>query len=143
MGGIVGGLSRPNTELLYNFGVHLGLAFQIQDDILDLFGESAQVGKQIGGDVLANKKTLLSISAKKAANSEQRLTLQELEGMQDPTLKVEKTKELFNQLGARTYCEQKMAAHHQKALAALDLIVTNGSKSELLALAEFLFTRSY
>ena len=143
MGGIVGGLSRPNTELLYNFGVHLGLAFQIQDDILDLFGESAQVGKQIGGDVLANKKTLLSISAKKAANSEQRLTLQELEGMQDPTLKVEKTKALFNQLGARTYCEQKMAAHHQKALAALDLIETNGSKSELLALAEFLFTRSH
>jgi geranylgeranyl diphosphate synthase type II len=129
--------------LHYNFGVHLGLAFQIQDDILDLFGESAQVGKQIGGDVLANKKTLLSISAKKAANSEQRLTLQELEGMQDPTLKVEKTKELFNQLGARTYCEQKMAGHHQKALAALDLIETNGSKSELLTLAEFLFTRSH
>ena len=85
----------------------------------------------------------MSISAKKAANSEQRLALKELEGMQEPMLKVEKTKALFNQLGARTYCEQKMAAHHQKALGALDLVETNGSKSELLAMAEFLFTRSH
>ena len=143
MGGIVGGASQKDAQLLYAFGEELGLAFQIQDDILDLYGDSAQVGKQVGGDVLANKKTLLSIRAKKVADSTQLQTLAALEQLQDPLLKVEQTKELYTALGARHYCEEQMKAHHQKALAALSRIEIDGTKSELEELAEFLFARTH
>jgi geranylgeranyl diphosphate synthase type II len=143
MGGIVGGASQKDAALLYSFGEELGLAFQIQDDILDLYGDTAQVGKQIGGDVLANKKTLLSISAKKVADNTQLQTLAAFEQLQDPLLKVKKIKELYTALGARHYCEEQMKAHHQKALAALSRIEIDGSKSELEELAEFLFARTH
>ena len=143
IGGIVGGLNTEDAQLLYAFGEQLGLAFQIQDDILDLYGESAQVGKQIGGDVIANKKTLLSISAKNAATPEQLQALIELEEAQNASLKVAKTKELYTALGARKYCEKKMEEHHQNALEALQKITTKGSKEELIELAEFLFTRAH
>jgi geranylgeranyl diphosphate synthase type II len=143
MGGIAGGASQNDAQLLYSFGEELGLAFQIQDDILDLYGDSAQVGKQVGGDVLANKKTLLSIRAKKVADSTQLQTLAALEQLQDPLLKVEQTKALYTNLGARHYCEEQMKAHHQKALAALSRIEIEGTKSELEELAEFLFARTY
>jgi geranylgeranyl diphosphate synthase type II len=143
MGGLVGGASQKDAQLLYSFGEELGLAFQIQDDILDLYGDTAQVGKQVGGDVLANKKTLLSISANKVANNTQLQTLAALEQLQDPLLKVEKIKELYTALGARHYCEEQMKAHHQKALVALSRIEIDGTKSELEELAEFLFARTH
>ena len=143
MGGIVGGATQKDAALLYSFGEELGLAFQIQDDILDLYGDTAQVGKQVGGDVLANKKTLLSISAKKVADNTQLQTLAAFEQLKDPLLKVEKTKELYLALGARHYCEEQMKAHHQKALAALSRIGIDGAESELEELAEFLFARTH
>lgn len=143
MGGIVGGASQKDARLLYAFGEQLGLAFQIQDDILDLYGDTAQVGKQIGGDVLANKKTLLSISAKKTATAEQLQILRNLESSSDPSSKIERTKNLYTELGARAYCEQKMQEHHQNALNALASIDLSGSKAELIELAEFLFSRTH
>ena len=143
MGGIVGGAAQKDAQLLYEFGEQLGLAFQIQDDILDLYGESAQVGKQVGGDVLGNKKTLLSISAKKAASPEQLAELQEIENTQDPKSKVERTQKIYTELGARAYCEVKMEFHHNQALNALKNIELPNSKAELIELANFLFTRSY
>jgi geranylgeranyl diphosphate synthase type II len=143
MGGIVGGASTSDAASLYAFGEQLGLAFQIQDDILDLFGESAQVGKQIGGDVLANKKTLLSISARSAANQNELKVLQEIENTLDPKIKVEQTQKLFTELGARAYCEAKMEFHHHQALSALKAMELSNAKTELLELANFLFTRAY
>jgi geranylgeranyl diphosphate synthase type II len=143
MGGIVGGAVQKDAQLLYEFGEQLGLAFQIQDDLLDLYGESAQVGKQIGGDVLANKKTLLSISAKRAASQNQLAALQEIENTSDPILKVERTQKLYTELGARAYCETQMEFHHNQALSALENMELSNSKTELIELANFLFTRAY
>jgi geranylgeranyl diphosphate synthase type II len=143
MGGIVGGAVQKDAQLLYEFGEQLGLAFQIQDDLLDLYGESAQVGKQIGGDVLANKKTLLSISAKRAASQNQLAALQEIENTSDPILKVEQTQKLYIELGARAYCETQMEFHHNQALSALENMELSNSKTELIELANFLFTRAY
>jgi geranylgeranyl diphosphate synthase type II len=142
MGGIVGGANPKDAKLLYTFGEQLGLAFQIQDDLLDLYGQSAEVGKQIGGDVLANKKTLLSISAKQAANPTQLALLQQLEQTLDPDLKVLQTQELYTVLGAQHYCAQQMQLHHQKALNSLEQLENVGSKIELTELAEFLFSRT-
>lgn len=143
IGGIVGGVSASDAARLYTFGEQLGLAFQIQDDILDLYGESSQVGKQIGGDVLCNKKTLLSISAKRAANQSELKVLQEIENTSDPKIKVEQTKKLYTELGARAYCESKMEFHHHQALKSLEEMELSNSKAELLELANFLFTRAY
>jgi geranylgeranyl diphosphate synthase type II len=143
MGGIVGGAAQKDAQLLYEFGEQLGLAFQIQDDILDLYGESAQVGKQIGGDVLANKKTLLSISAKRAASPEQLAALQEIENTTNPQIKVERTQKIYTELGAHAYCEAQMEFHHNQALNALENIELPNSKAELIELANFLFTRAY
>ena len=143
MGAIVAETSEENKNLIYDFGLNLGIAFQLQDDYLDAFGNPETFGKQVGGDVLANKKTLLSIRAKKVADSTQLQTLAALEQVQDPLLKVEKTKELYIALGARHYCEEQMKAHHEKALAALSRIEIDGSKSELEELAEFLFARTH
>lgn len=143
MGGIVGHAGARNEALLYEFGEQLGLAFQIQDDLLDLYGESAKVGKQIGGDVLANKKTLLSIHAKNVATQEELLALKATEALESPQQKIEQTQKLYAKLGAKLYCEEKMALHHSKALSALDKIETTQSKHELQELAEFLLARTH
>lgn len=143
MGGIVGGAAQKDAQLLYEFGEQLGLAFQIQDDILDLYGEGAQVGKLIGGDVLANKKTLLSISAKRAASQSQLADLHEIENTTDPQTKIEQTQKLYTELGAHAYCVAQMEFHHNQALKALENMELSKSKDELLELAHFLFTRAY
>jgi geranylgeranyl diphosphate synthase type II len=143
MGGIVGGAAQKDAQLLYEFGEQLGLAFQIQDDILDLYGEGAQVGKLIGGDVLANKKTLLSISAKRAASQSQLADLHEIENTTDPQTKIEQTQKLYTELGAHAYCVAQMEFHHNRALKALENMELSKSKDELLELAHFLFTRAY
>ncbi|MFM7643252.1 MAG: polyprenyl synthetase family protein [Sphingomonadales bacterium] len=143
MGSIVGNAGSENEALLYEFGEQLGLAFQIQDDLLDLYGESTQVGKQIGGDVLANKKTLLSIHAKKVATTEAMEALNATEKLENPLEKIAQTKQLYVELGAKLYCEEKIAFHHSKALAALAKIQTTQPKDELQELAEFLFARTH
>lgn len=143
MGALVGKASLENAQLLYQFGEQLGLAFQIQDDILDLYGESAQVGKQIGGDVLANKKTLLSIAAQNMAKPEQLQQLAQLATHPDPVVKVAQTKALYLKIGALAYCKKTMEAYHRNALNALENIAQQYAKNELLELADFLLNRAH
>ena len=143
MGAIIGETNEDNRHLLYQFGVHLGIAFQIQDDLLDLYGMPEKVGKQVGGDVLANKKTLLSILAKNQANPTQLKQLIALESEKDDTRKIEETKILFEQLLIEVRCKEEMKKHHQIAMTALGQLKTEGSAMELEQLAEFLFHREY
>jgi geranylgeranyl diphosphate synthase type II len=143
MGAVIGNAGATNEALIYEFGTQLGLAFQIQDDLLDLFGDQTLVGKQVGGDVLANKKTLLSISAKHAADPSELIELQKIEALENPTEKIEKTKLLYEKLGARAYCQERMEFHHQNALKALDRINCSQSKTELKELAIYLFDRAF
>lgn len=143
MGAIVGGANPTAATHLYQFGVQLGLAFQIQDDLLDLYGESAAVGKQIGGDVLANKKTLLSIAASALANENQKAELEKLNEIQDPIFKVKLAQELYSQIGAKEYCKNQMEAFHSSALSALDALQNITSKKPFLALADFLLKRNH
>lgn len=143
LGAIIGGADLSEAQKIYRFGEQLGLAFQIQDDLLDLFGTEAQVGKQIGGDVLANKKTLLSIAAKRLASPEQRLTLKEIEQVKNDTDKIARTQKIYQELGAKSYCETKMNDFHQEALQALDHIESKHSKAAFYDLAEFLLNRAH
>ena len=143
LGAIVGGADHAAAQQIYRFGEQLGLAFQIQDDLLDLFGSEAQVGKQIGGDVLANKKTLLSIAAKSLANQSERAVLDEIAQIQDDAVKIAQAQKLYLDLGAKSYCEAKMNAFHQEALKALDQIESQHSKIAFYDLADFLLNRAH
>src|SRR3546814_17558310 len=75
LGAIVAKTGNNNANLLYQCGENLGIAFQLQDDLLDVFGDSAKFGKQIGGDILENKKTFLLLKALELANEEDRLEI--------------------------------------------------------------------
>lgn len=142
LGAIVAEANADDRQHLYDFGQHLGIAFQIQDDILDLYADPEKFGKQVGGDVISNKKTLLNLKAKELANSAQRELLSQLETEQDLILKVSKTRDLFSDIGAREACEVEMKKHYDFAMNSLKQInVADQNKLSLIALADFLMQR--
>ncbi len=143
MGAVIGNATMDERNHIYNFGVHLGIAFQIQDDILDLFGNPEKVGKQPGGDVISNKKTLLSILAKQLASEKELRLLSNLENELDLKKKVEEVQAIYTQLNVRNVCKQKMDDHFTIAINSLSKINTHKSKEELIQLAEFLFNRDH
>ncbi len=143
MGAIVANASKEDRINLYEFGVNLGIAFQIQDDILDLLGVPEKVGKQVGGDVIANKKTLLSIETKLLANQEQLLQLKELENEPNFVLKVNNTKEIVLAVQADKKCKEHMQFYYNKAINSLEKINCEVSKEELFQLSQFLIERDY
>lgn len=141
-GAIMAGASSEDRKHLYDFGVHVGLAFQIQDDILDLYADPKKFGKQVGGDVLADKKTLLFLLAKENATENQIAELNALKSETDPVIKVEKSRSLFDQINARGLCEAEKANHYEEALRSLELIsVDPARKNKLKGLAAYLLER--
>jgi geranylgeranyl diphosphate synthase type II len=143
MGAIIGETSLENRKALYDFGVHLGIAFQIQDDLLDLYGNPEKVGKQVGGDVLANKKTLLSILAKTYASEDQLMLLESLLNEPNPSEKLSQTISIFESLSIQEHCKNEMSKHYTHAMNALKSMSDNISYLELEELAEYLFHRDY
>ena len=98
MGAIVAKTSEKEADLIYDFGLNLGLAFQLQDDYLDAFGDPKTFGKQVGGDIIVNKKTYLYLKALEFSSEEKAAQLQQLFGLQleDNTAKIETAKAIFN-----------------------------------------------
>ena len=143
MGAIIGDATIENINSIYSFGVHLGIAFQIQDDLLDLYGESNKVGKQKGGDILADKKTILSILAKSHADETQKNELLQIQYETNNELKIERSLQLFENLMIKEKCSTVMNDYYSKALKSLEEIKTNGSKDKLLALFKILQQRQY
>lgn len=142
MGAIVANASESDKKLLYTFGQHIGIAFQIQDDILDLYADPEKFGKQVGGDVISNKKTLLNLKAFELASTAQRDQLIQLSSSVDFDAKINATTEIYNTIGARAACEKVMQKHYQVALKALDAIeVSANQKIPLIKLAESLMLR--
>lgn len=142
IGAIVAEASDEDRKEIYAFGQHIGIAFQIQDDILDLYADPDQFGKQVGGDVIANKKTILHLTAIKHATKEQLEVMKQLQNAQDLVFKVDRTRRLFNQLEVRSICEGRMQEHYEIAMASLAKINVDQSKKEaLIGLAAFLMNR--
>lgn len=143
LGGVLGGASEGNQQHLYEFGKNLGIAFQVQDDYLDAFGDPAKFGKQVGGDILADKKTFLLIKALETAGAADQAKLQELLGSQ-PADKVEQVLEVYRRSGVDAWAKALKQTYYEKALQHLDAIaVVEKRKSSLRALAEFLIQREY
>ena len=142
MGAIVAEASSHDREAIYNFGQHIGIAFQIQDDILDLYADPDKFGKQVGGDVIANKKTMLYLTAIQNATKEQLEVMKQLQNEDNLELKVERTRQLFDQLNSRSRCEARMQEHYDIAMQSLAIIdVEEAQKAKLIGLANFLMNR--
>src|SRR5882762_738404 len=124
IGALIGGADVKDAELLSSFGEHLGLAFQLQDDILDVYGDPEKFGKQVGGDIISNKKTYLLIKAKELANERQTVNLNHWIDLKqfDTHEKVEAVTAIYNSLDVRKYAEEAMQTYADKAFDALDAI---------------------
>lgn len=141
MGGILGGANEANQKNIYEFGRKLGLAFQVQDDYLDAFGDPNKFGKQVGGDILSNKKTFLLIHALESASVTQRQQLFKLLNS-NPADKVEKMVKLFTDCKVNEWAIQLKNKFLDEALAHLqDIDVPAERKIPLKELAMYLIQR--
>jgi len=142
MGATVAKADDRNAKLIYDFGMYVGLAFQIKDDILDLYADPEKFGKQVGGDVMANKKTYLQIKAYELASTSQKEELKALESEKDLNKKVAEVKAIFNSIGVKELAENKMQEYYTQAKKAMELIkVEEDHKQDLLGLAKYLMGR--
>ncbi len=142
-GAILGGAGERNQNLLYDFGKKLGIAFQIQDDYLDAFGDPEKFGKQAGGDILAHKKTFLLIHALETASASQKKELRKHISGDRPD-KIEKVLQLFRECKADEWALQLKNKFLDEAVKHLeDVAVLSKRKEPLKELAHFLIKREY
>ena len=144
IGAILAGASEEDQDNLYKFGEQIGLAFQLQDDLLDVYGDPKVFGKNIGGDITSNKKTYMLINAVNRANAQQREELTKwIEAKTfDRNEKVKAVTRLYDEIGIRALCEQKMEACYELGLQHLAKVsVSEERKATLKAYAAAMMKR--
>jgi geranylgeranyl diphosphate synthase, type II len=144
LGGLIAGADEVDTRLLWNAGTHIGIGFQLKDDLLDVFGEQQKFGKQVGGDIIANKKTFLLIEAMEKAGKPERQQLDYwLAATEfDKTEKVKAITDIYNQLNVRQLTEARMDEYFSVGMASLkQLHVDESRKATLLQFVEQLIHR--
>jgi geranylgeranyl diphosphate synthase type II len=134
MGAIIAETSNENAHLIYEFGLNLGLAFQLQDDYLDAFGDPKTFGKQVGGDIIENKKTYLYLKALEFANAEEALQLKQffLTQPDDAMVKIDSVKVIFQSTGAADATKLAIQDFTYKAFETLEKISISEDKKALL-----------
>ena len=141
MGAVLGGAGLGNQQHLYEFGKNLGIAFQVQDDYLDCFGDPEKFGKQPGGDILSNKKTFLMIHTMNVASASQKTELQELLKNNTPD-KIERVLQLYRECEADVWAASLKEKYFEAAMKHLeDIAVLAARKDELRTLARYLLQR--
>ena len=142
IGGYIAGATSVQQEALYQYGLHIGLAFQIQDDLLDVYGDPKTFGKAIGGDICANKKTFLLLTAMETADAESKAELlQWMMASDRDTEKIAAVTAIYTRLNVREAAESVMEEHTAIALEQLDKLPQNAACERLRELAEKLVTR--
>lgn len=134
MGAITANAADSDTENIYEFGKNIGIAFQLQDDILDVFGNPEKFGKQIGGDIISNKKTWLLIEAKKQASDtlKDQLNYWIQINKFNPSEKVSAIKSIYEKLNIKEQAEKEMTNYYQSALRHLSKINADDNKKQTL-----------
>ena len=132
MGAMVANASEGSQKSLYDFGCNLGIAFQLQDDYLDAFGNAETFGKQVGGDIIANKKTFLYLKAMEQSAESDRETLQHLFGIspKDPSQKIETVKQIFQETGAAEATQLEIKKYTQMANKDLESLELSEEKKQ-------------
>jgi geranylgeranyl diphosphate synthase type II len=146
IGAILGGASQRDSEDLYEFGRNLGMAFQLQDDLLDTYGDPGVMGKNQGTDIVDNKKTFLAIRALGAASPAQKEELMNWLGKKsfEPAEKIKKVKGIFDSLNVKEQTERRIENYYLKALNNLDKRNRpEDRKAELYHFASFLKSRKH
>lgn len=146
LGAIIGGASKQDAQLLYEFGVNIGLAFQLKDDLLDVYGNPNAFGKQIGGDILCNKKTYLLINALKNGDAENKKALQYWLSKTDfdAQEKIKTVTSIYTQTGVKKLCEKKMDEYFSRGLDCLEKVSVRPDKKEIITfLASQLMSREF
>ncbi len=146
MGAILADAPEQDAENLYRFGEKVGLAFQLQDDYLDVYGDPKVFGKAIGGDIACNKKTYMLINALALADTKQRKVLTDWLDMPaaDPQEKIAAVTEIYNEIGINRMAENKIRAFFQEGLLFLEKVnVEADRKQELLAYTREMMKREY
>jgi geranylgeranyl diphosphate synthase type II len=144
IGAITGGATVEDQQRLYDFGVKLGLAFQIKDDWLDTFGKSEKVGKKAGGDIIQNKKTYLLITLLHDTGAEDKKALFELLGERNEDKKVTAIKALYDKYGISEKTSAKVDTLYNEALAALESVsLPEAQKANLYAMAAMMHDREF
>lgn len=145
MGAIVAKTEDENADLIYDFGLNLGLAFQLQDDYLDTFGDPETFGKQVGGDIMENKKTFLYLKALEVSKKEEREKLELLykEKLEDNTLKVKEVTKIFESNDIPVLIKEQIANYTEKAFNTLSKMnITAPNKQNLKAFGLWLMNRT-
>jgi geranylgeranyl diphosphate synthase type II len=144
MGAVLGGADRKSCQQLYNFGKNIGLAFQLKDDLLDVYADKAKFGKQVGGDIIANKKTFLLIMALEKASKEEKNDLEDWLSNADfdEQEKVHAVKNIYDNLNIREITERKIADYFNLGLENLSQVnIEAEKKNTLIAFVNYLNTR--
>lgn len=134
IGAILGGATPEDAEALYRFGEKTGLAFQLQDDYLDVYGDPKVFGKKIGGDILCNKKTYMLINALRMADAETGKELEEWLQKTDFVAeeKIKAVTEIYTRIGVKELCRKRMEAYHEEALTYLNKVQLDDTVKEPL-----------
>lgn len=131
-GAIIGDATENDADLLYQFGIYVGLMFQLRDDLLDVYGDTDTFGKNIGGDILCNKKTFLLIHAMNQASKAQKEVITYYQTVNKNTFtsgeKIAAITSIYNELGVRMLAEQKMQEYYDKAMNALSCLQVDPSR---------------
>ncbi|WP_374754388.1 polyprenyl synthetase family protein [Dyadobacter alkalitolerans] len=144
LGGIIGGADEESIQLLYSAGENMGIGFQLKDDLLDVYGDPDKFGKQVGGDIISNKKTFLLIEALSKADQESKAELDKWIGLADfdKQEKVAGVTAIYEKLGIRPFTEQKIQEYFTKGLSSLHALkIDEERKQPLLQFAEQLVER--
>ena len=145
IGAELAGASNEDADNLYQFGEKMGLAFQLQDDLLDVYGDPAVFGKQIGGDILCNKKTFMLINAYNLANPSQKAQLKEWIEKTDfvPSDKIQAVTAIYDAVGIKAICQEKIEQLFTQSLDCLAKVkIEDSKKAELKAFADKLLKRN-
>ena len=145
IGAILADAPETDMQELYNFGIQIGLAFQLQDDYLDVYGDTSVFGKNLGGDILCNKKTYMLINALQRADAEQRKELEYWITCSEyvPSEKVNAVTALYDAIGIKELCNKKIEDYFQRGMSCLDrLQVPEGRKAVLRSFVEALMHRN-
>lgn len=146
IGAILADASEEDADNLYRFGEQIGLAFQLQDDYLDVYGDPKVFGKKIGGDITSNKKTFMLINAFNLANAEQKQELEKWVNAQDfdREEKVEAVTRLYNEIGIDKLAQEKIAYYFENSKKYLDAVKVDAArKEELRNYAQKMMKRQY
>lgn len=146
MGALAANATNEDAAYIYDFGINLGLAFQLQDDLLDVYADQEKFGKRIGGDIIANKKTFLLINALERATKDDKNDL--LNWLQktdfDESEKIAAVKKIYMNTGVKQVSEDAITAYYNKAVESLKHIsIDESKKTDLLLLAQSIMKREH